>query len=115
MPTACDCGPGILSLAAAAAQAQDHPTTYGSFAPNMTPPKHIGGGHSPRFKRRSPTAPMPGRTRTSSTIAPLKPIGSMEPLDGGRPSRRSKANRPIDGLGTYKPYKPPKVKSVYDH
>jgi hypothetical protein len=39
----------------------------------------------------------------------------MEPLDGGKTFAPFKGKSTYDGLGTYKPYKPPKVKSVYDH
>lgn len=100
-----------FSLAAASAQAQDHPSTYGSFAPNMTPPKHVGGGTF-----AAPKAPEPYRAHAQQpTLAPLKPIGSTQPLDGSKPFKPFKGASTYEGPGAFKPYKPPKMKGVYDH
>ena len=82
-----------FSLAAASAQAQvTHPTTYGTFAPNKSPPKSLSGG----------------------TFAPTPAPKSPGNTDGGKPFKPFKGTSTYDGPGAFKPYKPAKPKSVFD-
>jgi hypothetical protein len=53
--------------------------------------------------------------RSGGSLEPLKPTGSLKPLDGGAPFKPFKGTSTYEGPGAFKPYKPPKMKSVYDH
>ena len=99
-------------LAAASAQAQDHPSTYGSFAPNMTPPKHIGSGTFAPLNAPEPYRAHAAPRATISTPASPKLIGSTESFGGGKPYKPFRATSVYDAP---KPSKPVKPKSVYDH
>ena len=91
-----------FSLAAASAQAQtSHPSTYGTFAPNKSPPKPISGGTFAPFP-----APEPYRAHTPPP-APKSPGNT----DGGEPFKPFKGSSTYSGPGTFKPAKP---KSIYD-
>lgn len=98
-----------FSLAAASAQAQVHASTYGTFAPNMTPPKHVGGGTFAPAK-----APEPYRAHAPREFAPIQSPVSPKPIGGPQSFKPFKGTSTYDGPGAVKPYKPPKMKSVYD-
>jgi len=93
-------------LAAGSAGAQaTHPTTYGTFAPNLKPPKPIGGAAAAPFKTPEPYRAYTPRPAPASPKPP-KLIGSTQTvpnIDGGKP------------FTPPKPYKPYRAKSVYDH
>ena len=74
-----------FSLAAASAQAQSHPSTYGTFAPNKSPPKSITGGTF---------APLPGPEPYRAHAPPAAPK-SPGNTDGGE------AFKPFKGSSTY--------------
>ena len=98
-----------FSLAAACAHAQEHASTYGTFGPNMSPPKHFGGG---TFTQPKP--PEPYRAHAPRDFAPIQSLAPPKPI-GPQTFKPFKGTSTYDGPGAFKPYKPPKMKSVYDH
>jgi hypothetical protein len=94
-----------FSLAAASAQAQaSHPSTYGTFAPNKSPPKHIGGGTFAPLAEPQPYKP-------HAAPASMNPVGGT---DGGEAFKPFKGTSTYSGPGAFKPYKPAKPKNIYD-
>ena len=85
---------------AASAQAE-HATTYGTFAPNRSPPKSVSGGSF---------APLPGSQPYHPHAAPAfpKPAGSTDGGEGFKPYRPPE---PFKGASVYgAPKQPPKPK-----
>lgn len=76
-----------LGFAMAAHAQADHATTYGTFAPNRSPPKSIGSGSFAPLP-----APEPYHPHTAPSYS--KPVGSTGSTDGGE---------------GFKPYKPPEL------
>jgi hypothetical protein len=97
-----------FSLASASAQAQtSHPSTYGTFAPNKSPPKSISGGT---------VAPFPGPEPYRAHAPPAAPK-SPGNTDGGEAFKPFKGSSIYSDRGGLDPYpKPAKPKhSTYDH
>ncbi len=100
-----------LSMTAAAQAQTNRPSTYGAFAPNPKPPKPFGAAASDPFKAPEPYRPHASPT-PPLTMAPMKPVGRFD--EGPKTFKPFKGTSIYSDPGFVKPFKPAKMKSVYD-
>jgi hypothetical protein len=101
---------GFWLATAAAAHAGD----WGRI---KSPPPSLNGRGSPARSGgtyAAPQAPEPYRPHARREFAPIQSPVAPKPI-GPQTFKPFKGTSTYDGPGAVKPYKPPKMKSVYDH
>jgi len=103
---------GLATTTAAQAQTgfgASHPAGFGPSRPSgfVPPPKSAARPAASGF---GPAAPQSYKPHAAPST--LNPPGNT---DGGKPFKPFKGTSTYEGPGAFKPYKPPKMKSVYDH